>query len=63
MRDPYLYDDSTVLKNKLDIRDQETLEGAEANYVSFRLGRYSLSGDPRRRFMHRKSLMTCSLNS
>ncbi len=37
MRDPYLYDDSTVLKNKLDIRDQDTLEGAEANYVSLRL--------------------------
>lgn len=37
MRDPYLYDDSTVLKNKLDIRDEETLKGAEANYVSLRL--------------------------
>lgn len=37
MRDPYLYDGSTVLKNKLDIRDQDTLEGAEANYVSLRL--------------------------
>jgi hypothetical protein len=23
MRDPYLYDDSTVLKNKLDIHEQK----------------------------------------
>lgn len=37
MRDPYLYDDSSVLKNRLGIRDEETLKGAEANYVSLRL--------------------------
>ena len=37
MRDPYLYEGSTVLKNKLDIRDQDLLEGAEADYVSLRL--------------------------
>ena len=37
MRDPYLYEGSDVLKNKLDIRNQDLLEGAEADYVSLRL--------------------------
>lgn len=37
MRDPYLYEDIPVLKNKLGIKDQDTLDGAEANYASLRL--------------------------
>ncbi len=37
MRDPYLYDDSDVLKNKLNITDQDRLEEAEADYVVYRL--------------------------
>ena len=37
MRDPYLYENRTVLKNKLDIRTQEELDDAEADYVVYRL--------------------------
>ena len=37
MRDPYLYEDVPILKNKLGIKDQDTFDGAEANYVSLRL--------------------------
>ncbi len=37
MRDPYLYEDVNVLRNKLNIKDQEVLDGAEADYVSLRL--------------------------
>lgn len=37
MRDPYLYDGETVLKNKLNIHEQEMLDDAEADYVSLRL--------------------------
>lgn len=37
MRDPYLYEDTPVLKNKLGIRDQELLDQAEADYVVYRL--------------------------
>lgn len=37
MRDPYLYANETVLRNKLDIHDQQMLDDAEADYVSFRL--------------------------
>ncbi len=37
MRDPYLYENSTVLKNKLDIKSQEELDDAEADYVVYRL--------------------------
>lgn len=33
MRDPYLYEDSDVLKNKLDIKTQDGLNDAEADYV------------------------------
>ena len=33
MRDPYLYEDSDVLKNKLDIKTQDELNDAEADYV------------------------------
>lgn len=37
MRDPYLYDGSSVLKNKLGIRVGAELDNAEADYVVFRL--------------------------
>lgn len=37
MRDPYLYEAVPVLKNKLDIKIQEGLEDAEADYVVYRL--------------------------
>lgn len=37
MRDPYLYEESQVLKNKLQIRKQDELDSAEADYVSYRL--------------------------
>lgn len=37
MKDIYLYEDSEVLKNKLDIHRQELLDEAEADYVSMRL--------------------------
>ncbi len=37
MKDPYLYDDIPVLKNKLNIRNADDLEKAESNitYVKF----------------------------
>ena len=34
MRDPYLYDDSDVLKNRADIRDPELLRKAEADVTN-----------------------------
>lgn len=37
MRDPYLYDGELVLKNKLDIHQQDLLNDAEADYVTYRL--------------------------
>ncbi len=37
MRDPYLYENTEVLKNKLDIRTQDGLNDAEADYVVYRL--------------------------
>lgn len=37
MRDPYLYKDSNVLQNKLNIKVQQELDDAEADYVVFRL--------------------------
>ena len=37
MKDFYLYEGSTVLKNLLNIRNQVDLDNAEADYVSFRL--------------------------
>lgn len=37
MRDPYLYDDVPVLKNKLDIKQQSQLDDAESDYVVYRL--------------------------
>ena len=37
MRDPYLYKDSHVLKNLLNIKDSSLLEQAEADFVVYRL--------------------------
>ena len=37
MRDPYLYKDCDILKNKLNIKEQDLLNDAEADYVTFRL--------------------------
>lgn len=37
MRDPYLYDDVSVLRNKLGIKSQALLDEAEADYVVYRL--------------------------
>ena len=37
MRDPYLYDNTDVLKNLLDIKDSKILEQAEADITSIRL--------------------------
>ena len=37
MKDIYLYEGSNVLKNLLNIRKQDELDEAEADYVSFRL--------------------------
>ena len=37
MRDPYLYPDSDILMNKLNIRNQSELDEAEADFVVFRL--------------------------
>ena len=37
MRDIYLYSDVAVLKNKLGIKNQEELDGAEADYCAMRL--------------------------
>ncbi len=46
MRDPYLYEDAEVLRNKLDIRQQELLDEAEADYVVFRLKDLALNPLP-----------------
>ena len=35
MKDPYLYDGEEVLKNKLDIHNQEKLEQLETGYAIF----------------------------
>lgn len=37
MRDPYLYEDVPILKNKLNIHDKDLLDDAEADYVVYRL--------------------------
>lgn len=46
MRDPYLYEDSLVLKNKLNIKTQQELDDAEADYVVFRLKDLALNPMP-----------------
>ena len=46
MRDPYLYENSDVLKNKLDIRTQDELNDAEADYVVYRLKELAMNSLP-----------------
>lgn len=46
MRDPYLYENSDVLKNKLDIRTQDGLDDAEADYVVYRLKELAMNPLP-----------------
>ena len=35
MRDPYLYEGTDVLKNRLNIRDKRLLDEAESDYIVF----------------------------
>lgn len=44
MLDPYVYPCTDILKNVLDIQDRQTLNDAEADYVSLRLR--ELAGNP-----------------
>ena len=37
MHDPYLYEGTDVLKNRLNIRDKRLLDEAESDYIVFRL--------------------------
>ncbi len=46
MRDPYLYEDTPVLINKLGIKEQDLLDAAEADYVVFRLKEIALNRLP-----------------
>ncbi len=46
MRDPYLYEDALVLRNKLGIKEQSLLDEAEADYVVFRLKDIALNKLP-----------------
>jgi cell filamentation protein len=46
MRDPYLYEDVPVLKNKLNIKEQSLLDEAEADYVVYRLKDLALNPLP-----------------
>ena len=46
MRDPYLYENTEVLKNKLDIRTQDGLNDAEADYVVYRLEELAMNPLP-----------------
>ena len=39
MKDPYVYEGTNVLKNKLDIKDQATLEKAESDFVGLAANR------------------------
>lgn len=43
MRDPYLYDNAPVLRNKLGIHDQNLLDQAEADFVVYRLKNLALN--------------------
>ena len=45
MRDPYLYEDVDVLRNKLNIKDQEVLDEAEADYVTLTLRELVMKDD------------------
>ena len=44
MFDPYIYHGTDILKNILGIQDKQTLDDAEADYVSLRLR--ELAGSP-----------------
>ncbi len=46
MRDPYLYEGTSVLINKLGIKDQELFDSAEADYVVYRLKEIALNKLP-----------------
>ena len=46
MCDPYLYENTEVLKNKLDIRTQDGLNDAEADYVVYRLKELAMNPLP-----------------
>ena len=46
MRDPYLYENTEVFKNKLDIRTQDGLNDAEADYVVYRLKELAMNPLP-----------------
>ena len=48
MRDIYLYEDSDILKNLLNIKDKEMLDEAEADYVTFRLKEIAMNPLPGR---------------
>ena len=48
MRDIYLYEDSDVLKNLLNIKDKKMLDEAEADYVTFRLKEIAMNPLPGR---------------
>lgn len=37
MKDMYLYENSNVLKNRLNIRNKEELETVEADFLSYRI--------------------------
>ena len=39
MKDPYVYEGTNVLKNKLDIKDEATLEKAESDFVGLAANR------------------------
>lgn len=43
MRDPYLYEDEPILRNKLNIHKKDLLEDAEADYVVYRLKELALN--------------------
>jgi len=46
MRDPYLYEGTDVLKNRLNIRDKRLLDEAESDYIVFRLKEVAINPIP-----------------
>lgn len=46
MRDPYLYEGTDVLKNRLNIWDKRLLDEAESDYVVFRLKEVAINPIP-----------------
>ncbi|MBD5521951.1 MAG: hypothetical protein HDR03_12160 [Lachnospiraceae bacterium] len=46
MQDIYLYEDCSVLKNLLDIKDKTLLDDAEADYVTYRLKEIAINPLP-----------------